>query len=59
MKKILKIDVNKKQVGSDRLANAISIINNKDNFIILDFGTATTFDVILKTDIKAELLHLV
>ena len=48
MNKILKVDVNKKQVGSDRIANALSIINNKDNFIILDFGTATTFDVILK-----------
>ena len=48
IKRLLKIDVNKKQVGSDRLANAISVINNKDNFIILDFGTATTFDVVLK-----------
>ena len=35
------------QVGSDRLANAISLLNNKDNFIILDFGTATTFDVLI------------
>ena len=48
LKKILKIDVNMKQVGSDRLANAMSVINNKDNFIILDFGTATTFDVVIK-----------
>jgi type III pantothenate kinase len=23
-------------------------MNNKDNFIILDFGTATTFDVLIK-----------
>ena len=30
LNKILKIDVDKKQVGSDRIANAISIINNKD-----------------------------
>ena len=56
MKKILKIDVNKKQVGSDRIANAISIINNKDNFIILDFGTATTFDVILKNRYKGGII---
>ena len=48
LKKILKIEVNTRQVGSDRLANAISAINNKDNFIILDFGTATTFDVLVK-----------
>ena len=43
---LINIKVNFKQVGSDRLTNAISLLNNKDNFIILDFGTATTFDVI-------------
>ena len=46
LKTLIKINANFKQVGSDRLANAISLMNNKDNFIILDFGTATTFDVI-------------
>ena len=45
---IIKIKVNYKQVGSDRLANAISLINNKLNFIIIDLGTATTFDVLIK-----------
>jgi len=48
LNKLIKIKVNYKQIGSDRLANAIGIINNKDNFIILDFGTATTFDVLIK-----------
>ena len=48
LKSLIKINVNFKQVGSDRLTNAISLLNNKDNFIILDFGTATTFDVIIK-----------
>jgi len=48
LKKLIKIKVNYKQIGSDRLANAIGTINNKDNFIILDFGTATTFDVLIK-----------
>jgi len=48
LNKLIKIKVNYKQVGSDRLANAISVINDKDNFIILDFGTATTFDVLIK-----------
>jgi len=48
IKKLLKIKVNKKQIGSDRLANAIAAINKKDNFIILDLGTATTFDVLIK-----------
>ena len=45
---LIKIKVNYKQAGSDRLANAISLQNGKDNFIILDFGTATTFDVVEK-----------
>ena len=56
LKKLLKIDVNIKQVGSDRLANAICAINNKDNFIILDFGTATTFDVVLKNRYKGGII---
>jgi len=46
LKSLIDIKVNFKQVGSDRLTNAISLLNNKDNFIILDFGTATTFDVL-------------
>ena len=45
---LLKIKVNFKQVGSDRLANSLGVFNKKDNFIILDFGTATTFDVLIK-----------
>jgi type III pantothenate kinase len=45
---LIKIKVNYKQIGSDRLANAISAIDNKNNYIILDFGTATTFDVLIK-----------
>ena len=48
LKKFVKIKVNKKQIGSDRLANAIGLIDNRYNYIILDFGTATTFDVIIK-----------
>ena len=48
LKKFIQIKVNKKQVGSDRLCNAIALTNKKSNFIIIDFGTATTFDVVLK-----------
>ena len=48
LSKILNIKVNKKQIGSDRLSNAISVIDNKNNYIIVDFGTATTFDVVIK-----------
>ena len=47
LKSLINIKVNYKQVGSDRLTNAISLIDYKDNFIILDFGTATTFDVLI------------
>lgn len=46
--KYIKITVNKKQVGSDRIANALSVIDNNNNYIIIDFGTATTFDVVKK-----------
>ena len=48
LKSLIKIKVNYKQVGSDRITNAISLVDNKNNFIILDFGTATTFDVLIK-----------
>ena len=48
LENLIKIKVNKKQIGSDRLANALSVIDYKNNFIIVDFGTATTFDVVIK-----------
>jgi type III pantothenate kinase len=45
--KIIKIKAKKKQIGSDRIANAIgSYYTYKSDCIVLDFGTATTFDVI-------------
>lgn len=44
----IKINVKKpKQVGSDRIANAIGAYNfYKRNCVIVDFGTATTFDIL-------------
>ena len=46
LRKIISINVkSKKQLGSDRIANAIGAKQFK-NCLILDFGTATTFDVI-------------
>jgi len=53
IKKIVKINIkNKKQVGSDRIANAVGAYRYyKMNSIILDFGTATTFDVVSKKGI--------
>ena len=50
IKKIVKINIkNKKQVGSDRIANAVGVYRNyKKDCIVLDFGTATTFDVVTR-----------
>ena len=39
-------------MGSDRLANAVSVYKKyKSNCIVLDFGTATTFDVVTSNGI--------
>ena len=56
LKSLINIKVNFKQVGSDRLTNAISLLNHKDNFIILDFGTATTFDVITQKTYRGGII---
>tara|TARA_Y200000002_G_scaffold31835_1_gene23476 strand:- start:696 stop:1442 length:747 start_codon:yes stop_codon:yes gene_type:complete len=46
LNKIIKINIkNKKKLGSDRIANAIGAKKFK-NCLIIDFGTATTFDII-------------
>jgi len=46
--KLIKVNIkNRKQVGSDRIANAAgAFVKYKSNCIVLDFGTATTFDVV-------------
>ena len=51
--KIIKINIkNKNQVGSDRIANAVGVYKKyKTNCIVLDFGTATTFDVVTKSGV--------
>ncbi len=48
--KIIKLNVdNFKQIGSDRIANAIGSYNEyKRNCLVIDFGTATTFDIVKK-----------
>ena len=53
IKKIVRINIkNKNQVGSDRIANAVAVYKKfKSNCIVLDFGTATTFDVVTKNGI--------
>jgi len=56
LRSLINIKVNFKQVGSDRLTNAISLLNNRDNFIILDFGTATTFDVITQKTYRGGII---
>ena len=56
LKSLINIKVNFKQVGSDRLTNAISLMNHNNNYIILDFGTATTFDVLIKKTYKGGII---
>jgi len=56
LKNLIKLRVNRKQVGSDRLANAIGTMEKNKNYIVIDFGTATTFDVITNNN---EMLDLI
>jgi len=53
IKKVIKINIkNRNQVGSDRIANAVGAFKKyKSNCIVLDFGTATTFDVVTSNGI--------
>ena len=53
LQKIMKFNVKKfSQLGSDRIANALGAFYKfKSNCIVVDFGTATTFDVIKKKGI--------
>tara|TARA_S200000501_G_scaffold356359_1_gene378990 strand:+ start:101 stop:847 length:747 start_codon:yes stop_codon:yes gene_type:complete len=56
LKSLINIYANYNQVGSDRLTNAISLIDYKNNYIILDFGTATTFDVLIKNTYRGGVI---
>jgi type III pantothenate kinase len=49
----IKINVKKpKQVGSDRIANVVAAYNfYRTNCVVIDFGTATTFDILTKNGI--------
>jgi len=43
----LKIEYNLNEIGADRISNSIAVINHKiNNSIVIDFGTATTFEVL-------------
>ena len=45
----LKIDYNLNEIGADRIANSAAVIDYKiQNSIVIDFGTATTFEVLKK-----------
>ena len=50
LKNLIKIKIDKyNQLGSDRIANAIGAYSlYKKNCLIIDFGTATTFDIVKK-----------
>ena len=53
LRKLMKFKIkNFNQLGSDRIANAFGVgTKSKTNYIIIDFGTATTFDIIKQTNI--------
>jgi len=53
LKKLIKINIDRyNQLGSDRIANAIGAYSlYKKNCLIIDFGTATTFDIVRKPGI--------
>ncbi len=43
----IKFKYDKKLIGADRLANTVALVENKmSNCLVVDFGTATTFDLI-------------
>lgn len=48
--KIIKLNIkNASQLGSDRIANSIGALSiYKKNCLVVDFGTATTFDIVKK-----------
>ena len=48
LKKMMRFNIKKySQLGSDRIANSIGVHSKfKSNCVIVDFGTATTFDII-------------
>ena len=49
-----------KELGSDRIANTLAAIQKYGkNCLIIDFGTATTFDVIKNNKYKGGVMHLV
>jgi len=53
LKQLVKLNIKKpNQVGSDRISNAIGVLKNySSDSIVIDFGTATTFDVVFKKKI--------
>jgi type III pantothenate kinase len=53
LKELIKIKIDKyNQLGSDRIANAIGAYSlYKKNCLIIDFGTATTFDIVRRPGI--------
>ena len=53
LKQLVKLDIKKpNQVGSDRISNAIGVLKDySSDSIVIDFGTATTFDVVFKKKI--------
>jgi type III pantothenate kinase len=55
--KIIKFNYNYNQLGADRIANTFAAIENYGkNSLVVDFGTATTFDVVINNVYQGGLI---
>ena len=55
--KIIKFNYNYNQLGADRIANTFAAIKNYGkNSLVVDFGTATTFDVVINNVYQGGLI---
>ena len=55
--KKIKFNYTLNQLGADRIANTFAAINKyKKNILVIDFGTATTFDIIINNNYQGGLI---
>ena len=55
--KVIKFNYNYNQLGADRIANTFAAIKNYGkNSLVVDFGTATTFDVVINNIYQGGLI---
>ena len=55
--KKIRFNYKSSQLGADRIANTFAAINKyKNDILVIDFGTATTFDIIIKKTYEGGLI---